>query len=1015
MKRVFAFDMGKASIGYCVREDNDIKETGSIIIEGDHSSIKDNKDRRRVHRTIEAHRAREIWFNELWKSLGLIVLNSDDERFKREFASKNENVIYNSTILRCALIQGKKLEQWQIYKALHNAIQRRGYDPNIAWANSADDEENAKAIKAIEKYSCDENGELIQSENYKYPCFYDAKLLGLWEESNPFEFKRSIGLNPEKIRNADRVTPRNLVKKELITLWHNAKEQLPQLQNISVEEFLYGEYGEAYASFHNPEWIRYRGTKKDWQGVLGQKIPRFDNRVISKCKLLPKRNVCSADTVENISFTLLMQLKNFRFIDSSQNNEQRALTADEIRQIYENKLPKWIENLNVIRKDKKKKPAFKISKTDIEDVVGKKSIKDKMEPFKANVSGRSSFCRRGMQIMIDIILSGKNPCEIDIEKYTDKEGTKNGITKEEIQLMLEKAGNWSNLHISDNRDEIAALSKDSNIRSDIMIGNITNPIVRNRLQIFKNLLTELIISFNDPDEVIFEFVRDGADNSLYGSIKAKANEAYMKNQEKENEQIVKELTEHGLDVKQYFLMHKLAKVQDFKCIYSGQRISPSDYPLCEIDHIYPRSMGGNDALYNKVVCLRKENQDKKDRTPYEWLFSDEIRWAEYTQRIINLKDSKGKSKLGKKKANLLILPPEKCEKLIESYNALAETAQVAKVASAITHFICGWGMQTKDSERHVFVENGSTTAKIRNIYKLNSILGDDEKKNRTNPKHHALDAICISYARNLKLDKEKHRYYVEGLNKPYIEQKIAELMPFPYTHKKPLKANTRPLETIYSKKVINDRAYIRSRVALADMKQDLKAIKNIVDIVIKEDLTAKLEEQLTASEWKTMLQNYIHPKKKTRVKKVITIVSEGILETDLNGRERIGEYCDYGTKGTKGQFKHSKGHKGQILYYDEKNVIRVMPIFSNKSTKEVKERLENMGCKLYKGGIVFYSGCLVEIPNDFKAGEVTYPKGIYKSTTISEAGQIQLLNNIGDKILTSAKNLAAADFYKLKN
>ena len=147
-----------------------------------------------------------------------------------------------------------------------------------------------------------------------------------------------------------------------------------------------------------------------------------------------------------------------------------------------------------------------------------------MEPFKANVSGRSSFCRRAMQIMIDIILSGKNPCEIDIEKYTDKEGTKNGINKEEIQLMLEKAGNWSNLHISDNRDEIAALSKDSNIRSDIMIGNITNPIVRNRLQIFKNLLTELIISFNDPDEVIFEFVRDGADNSLYGSIKAKANE-----------------------------------------------------------------------------------------------------------------------------------------------------------------------------------------------------------------------------------------------------------------------------------------------------------------------------------------------------------------------------------------------------------------------------------------------------------------------------------------------------------
>ncbi len=25
MKRIFAFDLGKASIGYCVREDNEIK------------------------------------------------------------------------------------------------------------------------------------------------------------------------------------------------------------------------------------------------------------------------------------------------------------------------------------------------------------------------------------------------------------------------------------------------------------------------------------------------------------------------------------------------------------------------------------------------------------------------------------------------------------------------------------------------------------------------------------------------------------------------------------------------------------------------------------------------------------------------------------------------------------------------------------------------------------------------------------------------------------------------------
>lgn len=1008
MKKVFAFDMGKASIGYCVREDNEIKKLGSVIIEKDHSTVEDNRSRRRAYRTLVAHRNRIKWFDNLWESNGL--LKTDNELLKKEFACQSDETIYNSTILRCALIQGRKLEQWQIYKALHSAIQRRGYDCSLPWANSSNDKDAKENEEAVKKYTCLDGNEMINTEDFKYSCFYDAMLLGLWSETNPYNFKRSIGLNPEKVRKTGRVAPRELVIKELTKLWEEAKKQLPQLEKISVEEFLYGEYREAYGSYSNSEWIQYRGTNRDWQGVLGQKIPRFDNRVISKCKLLSKRNVCSADTIENISLSLLMQLKNFRYTNAFTFESGNRLASIEINQIYEDKLPEWTSKLTDYRQGKTKNPGFTISKTDIEKVIGKKIIKEKMESFKVNISGRSSFCRRACQIMIDIIISGCDPWELDIDKYIDKEGVKNGITKEEVSLMLSKIGNWYNLFIPDNRYEMEEISQNADKESDILIGNITNPVVRNRLQIFKNLLNDLISSEGKPDEIIFEFVRDGADNSLFGSIKANNALNYMKNQEKINEQIRKDLENALCYSETNFLKYKLALAQDFKCIYSGEKIGITDFDNCQIDHIFPRTLGGNDALYNKVLCYNKENQDKAGRTPYEWLFSDKERWSEYTTRVLNLKN-----KLGKKKAQLLVLPPDKCEKLIESYNGLAETAQVAKIASAVAHFVCGWGMQTQGTQRHVFVENGSTTAKIRNIYKLNSILGDDKKKNRENPKHHALDAICISYARNLKLDEKKHKYYVEGLDRPYIEQKIAELMPFPYTHKKPLKSNTRPLETIYGKKIINDKAYITSRVALADMKQDLKTIKNIIDSVIKDDLTAKLNEQLTAEEWKTMLQNYIHPKKRTRVKKVLTIVSEGKLETDLNGRERIGEYCDFGTKGTKGQFKHSKGHKGQILYYDSKGNVKVMPVYANKSTREVKDNLLDTGCKLYKGGEVFYSGCLVEIPDNFKAGALTYPKGIYKLRTIKSSGVVKLENNVGQELDTSAKNLTTAGFYKVKD
>ena len=98
MKKVFAFDMGKASIGYCVREDFKIKDLGSLIIDKDHSSVADNRARRRVYRTLKSHRAREQWFKNLWVEKGLNLLEETDEKFKREFAQNGDETIYNSAI-----------------------------------------------------------------------------------------------------------------------------------------------------------------------------------------------------------------------------------------------------------------------------------------------------------------------------------------------------------------------------------------------------------------------------------------------------------------------------------------------------------------------------------------------------------------------------------------------------------------------------------------------------------------------------------------------------------------------------------------------------------------------------------------------------------------------------------------------------------------------------------------------------------------------------------------------------
>lgn len=1026
MKRYFAFDMGKASIGFCVREDNNILTAGSVIIEKEHANVSDNRNRRRAKRTLDAHRAREKWFNDLWQTLGLNLLSKDDKKFKREFPAKGDETIYNSCLLRIALLQDRQLEEWQIYKALHSAIQRRGYDSNVAW-KSVKTEDDTKQQKRAEQYTKYNDKELINDEKYKYPCYYDAVCLGLWEESNPTVFKRTLGKNPIKVRS-ERVATRELVVKELKDLWIAAQKQLPKLREISTETFLYGDYQEAYGSFVNPEWRKYMGKKEDWQGVLGQKIPRFNNRIISKCKLLPKRNVCSADSLENIVFTLLMQLKNFRYID--ENNNPARLAPYEIKEIYDNKITDWIKNQQDLKINNKTHD-FTITESDIKKVIGKGFVPKNFEKFKANTSGRSSFCRRAMQIMTDIILSGDEPVNLDASKYADVDIKKeaNPITMEEIREMLSKIGSWNELHIPDNRYEMEEIAKNGDTESDLMIGTVTNPVVRNRLQIFKNLFIENINKYGMPDKVIFEFVREGADSSLYGQEKAKSNKQYMDNQEKENEKI-KKILDNDYSPRN-FLIYKLAEMQDWKCIYSGDKISRTDFEACDIDHIYPRTDAGNDALFNKVVCFYKENRTKKGQTPYEWLSHDKQRWAEYVTRVQNLS-----KKLGKKKTALLTMPPEQCEKIMDSYNGLAETAQVARIAQKIAAHIMGIGLQTKDEARRIFTNNGASTHKIRRQFDLNKLLGDDEKKNRDNPKHHALDAICISYSQDLEYNTQRHKYIIDGFDVPQIKQIINDIVPFPYTHKKPLKSAVLPYETVYRKRPCSDNSKVfilSTRKSLVDdliptKKQDKyknqeefikkfkSRIEKIVDVIIKEDLLNLINENqdLVENDWKSMLSNYIHPKKKTLVKKVRVEETRGKIKFDNNDIERIGKYIDFGTKGVKGQFKHSKQHKGQILYFDTKGAIKVMPIYANKKTQDVKNELINMGCKLYRGGEIFRSGILVHFDKDFSVKDNVLPAGIYRLRTIREDRYAEIENNIGQKKLIHLKILTDAGFKKYK-
>ena len=150
--RVWAFDLGKGSIGEAVRLGNKILHSESLLIPGDFAATGPAASRRRMARTREAHKAREHWLRQVMQKAGIKPLTGrrtekvngqwrlapesaeqrlNRERLEREFPKRGDDTCYTSCLLRIRLLRGEKLEPWQIYKALHSAIQRRGYDPDL--------------------------------------------------------------------------------------------------------------------------------------------------------------------------------------------------------------------------------------------------------------------------------------------------------------------------------------------------------------------------------------------------------------------------------------------------------------------------------------------------------------------------------------------------------------------------------------------------------------------------------------------------------------------------------------------------------------------------------------------------------------------------------------------------------------------------------------------------------------------------------------------------------------------
>jgi len=70
-----------------------------------------------------------------------------------------------------------------------------------------------------------------------------------------------------------------------------------------------------------------------------------------------------------------------------------------------------------------------------------------------------------------------------------------------------------------------------------------------------------------------------------------------------------------------------------ECFYCGRKfITPHD-PELTIDHIIPKSLGGEDDDGNLVPCCSKCNQEKNSYLPSEWIIRIEFKIAQVQKNI----------------------------------------------------------------------------------------------------------------------------------------------------------------------------------------------------------------------------------------------------------------------------------------------------------------------------------------------------------------------------------------------
>ncbi len=332
------------------------------------------------------------------------------------------------------------------------------------------------------------------------------------------------------------------------------------------------------------------------------------------------------------------------------------------------------------------------------------------------------------------------------------------------------------------------------------------PVVNRAIAQFRKLYNALTRKYGTPDQVNIETGRE-----LKKSFdERKEIEKRQQENRNYNQSAVDQIEEMGCNptgtnITKLRLYHE----QQCKSMYSRAPLDLNrlfEIGYAEIDHILPYSRSFDNSYTNKVLVLANENQNKGNKTPFEYIGKQNAKskeWADFVSYVTSIQSMpKGK------KEKLLLETFNQREQEFKDRNANDNSY----IATFVKHYVedCIDFSQSAHTniKNKVQVRSGNVTAFLRHQWGL-------EKNRAESDNHHAQDAVVIACATQgmvqalSKISRKEGMVHTEHVHRKYsiaqpwdnFRNEVLSALENVFVSRSPRKKATGEvhLETIYKK------------------------------------------------------------------------------------------------------------------------------------------------------------------------------------------------------------------------